>query len=122
MAMAMVRMIFSSARIQRHAVHDVVVVPGGIVDQLRGLALTDLVGGARHDRLLASRPGRESERPGAESEAAEILPERCGDPGLAGVARHFDCADAIARIPGDAADINRPAKAHARALRGTGDQ
>src|SRR2546430_10434482 len=93
-----------SGHVERDAVNDVVVVAGRILNELGGLALTDLVAGARHHRLLAPRLRGEAVAEGSEGEAAEILAERCGRPGLAAVGRHLDGVDAVTGVPGDAAD------------------
>src|SRR5215471_31357 len=94
----------SSGHVQRDAVNDVVVVAGRIVDQLGGLALADLVEGARHHRLLAFGRRLEVEAEGAEGIAAEILAQRRRRPAFAAVGRDLDRADAVAAIPGNAAD------------------
>jgi hypothetical protein len=72
--------------------NDVVVVAGRILNELGSLALTDLVAGARHHRLLAPRLRGEAVAEGSEGKAAEILAERRGRPGLAAVARNFRSA------------------------------
>src|ERR1041385_6863387 len=93
-------------------------VAGRILDQARGLGLADGVAGARHhgDRAFALQ--RETE--GTERVAAEILAERRRLPGLAAVGRHLDGADAVAAVPGDAA--NRGARSHLGAVGVAGDQ
>src|SRR2546421_12154675 len=97
------RMVTPSRHIEADAVHHVVVITGGILDQFAGLGLADLVDGARHHGLLARRLRHKIVAEGAEGEAAEILAERGSHPGLAAVARHLDPADAGAAVPGDAA-------------------
>src|SRR5262245_28985325 len=97
-------------------------VAGRILDQLGGLGLADLAGGARHYRLLAGPLRSEFGAEGAEGKAADILAQRCRDPGRAAVARYLDRADAIAAVPGDAADGDRSARLHRRALGRFGDQ
>src|SRR5262245_46174237 len=111
-----------SGHVEGDGVNDVVVVAGRVLDQLGGLGLADLVGGARHHRLLAGRLRRVLGAEGAESEAADILAQRRCDPGRAAVARHLDRADAVAGVPGDAADGDRSARLQVRALGGLGDQ
>src|SRR5262249_57388267 len=93
----------SSRDVERHAVHDVVMVAGRIGDERRRLGLPDDVAGARHHRELAAL-GRDREAERAEREAPEILAERRLLPGLAAVGRHLDRADAVAAVPRDAAD------------------
>src|SRR5262249_18914962 len=115
------RMVSSSSHVEGDAVHDVVVVAARIVDQFARLRLADLIGGACHDHLLAGRLRQKIVAEGAEGEAAEILAQRCGDPSLAAVARRLDPADAVAAVPGDAADGGR-SHPHVRAVRGIGHQ
>jgi len=81
-----------------------VVITGRIVNELGRLALADPVGGARRHRLFAGCLGCKLVAEGAEGEAAEILAQRRDDPSLAAVARHLDRPDAVAAVPGDAAD------------------
>src|SRR5262249_57937379 len=114
--MAILRMVFSSARVERDGLDDVVVIAWGIMDQLRGLCLADLVAGAHRDRLFACG-GRKVEVPGPEGKAANVFAERRTTPGLATVTRHLDQADAVAGIPGDAADRHWRPRAGTRALR-----
>src|ERR1700726_3278492 len=113
-AIAMARIMVPSARVERHAVHDVVMIAGWIEDQRRGLRLTDAVGGARHDGMLPDRPWREGEGEGAESEAAEILFESRGAPDHAAIGRYFHRADAVAAVPRDACDHHRCARLNRR--------
>src|ERR1051326_2946994 len=102
--MIILRMTPSSTHIERHAVHDVVMISGRVGDELRGLALADLVGCARHHGLLALGGRREGEGERPEREAPEILAERGSRPGLAAVSGDLDGLDAIAAVPGDARD------------------
>src|SRR5664279_3449464 len=88
---------------QCDALHDVVVITGRVENQLGGLALADLVGGVDHHRVLAVR-GLEREAPWPERITAEILAQRRARPALAAVSRDFDGADAVAAVPGHAAD------------------
>src|SRR6185437_2197363 len=99
--------ISSSSRVQRDALHHVVVVARAIENQLRDLALTDGIRRADHQRVLAALGG-EIEAPRPEGVFAEILTELCAHPGLAAVDRRFDAADAVAAIPGEAADGHPP--------------
>ena len=51
-------------------------ITGRIGNEDRGLALTNLVGGARHDHVLARRLRREVQAPRMERERTVVLPER----------------------------------------------
>src|ERR1019366_6722122 len=93
----------SPSRRQRDVLHDVVVIAGRVEDQLGGLALAELVGGVDHHRVLALLGG-ELEAPRPEREAAEILTQCRGAPSLAAIGRHLHRTDAIAAVPGHAAD------------------
>jgi DMSO/TMAO reductase YedYZ molybdopterin-dependent catalytic subunit len=53
----------------------IVVIASRIVNQLGGLRLSNLVGRARHERVLAFHSRRELKAEGAEGEAAQIFPE-----------------------------------------------
>src|SRR5437762_382067 len=80
-------------------------VAGGIVIKLRGLGLADLVDGARHNHLLAPRPRRHGKTERAKGEPTKIFAEHGTGPGLAAVSRHFDLANAVARVPCDTANL-----------------
>src|SRR5208283_842701 len=88
---------------QRDVLHDIVVITGRVEDQLGGLALADLVGGVDHHRVLAVL-GVEYEAPRPERETSEILAELGIRPGLAAVGGNLHHADAVAAVPGHAAD------------------
>src|SRR5262245_47912593 len=111
-----------SGHIEADAVQDVVVVAGRVLNELGGLGLADLVAGARHHRLLAGRLRRKFVAEGAERESSEILAQRRRGPGGAAIARDLDLVDAVAAVPGDAADGDRSGRLYIRPLDGIGDQ
>src|SRR5664280_1439569 len=88
---------------QRDVLHDVVVIAGGVEDQLGGLALADLVGGVDHHRVCTLL-GREIEAPRPERVGAEILSQHCARPRFAAVGRYLHRTDAVTAVPGHAAD------------------
>src|SRR5262249_45373297 len=108
------RMIASSGHVERDAVNDVVVVARRIGDELAGLTLPDPVASARHDGPRPFRLRHEFKAESAEGIATEILAELGSDPGLAAVGRYLDRGDAVASIPGNAADGEGRAELHLR--------
>src|SRR6266849_7338428 len=111
-----------SGRGEGDAVHDVVMVAGEIGDQFCRLRLANLVRGPRHYDVFALALWREARAEGAESEAADVFPERRRHPSLAAVGRNLDGSNAVAAVPGNAADGDRGARLHRCATRMTGDQ
>src|SRR5436853_4472605 len=97
-------------------------VAGGILDQLRGLGLADLVGCARHHDLSALSHRRERIPKSAECKAPQILAELCLLPGLSGIGRQIDCRDAVASVPGDTANRDGSTSFHAGTLGMAGDE
>src|ERR1035437_4006071 len=100
--------------------HDVVVIAGRIEDQLGGLALANLVDGVDHHGVLAAF-GVERKAPRPERVGAEVLAQSRGHPRLAAVGRDFHRADAVAAVPGHAADLDL-AGLYLGAVAMTGDQ
>ena len=82
-------------------------IAGRIGDRLERLALPQPVRGFRHHHMGA-RNRHELGAPRPEREAAEILAERGGTPVLPAVNRDNHSLDAVAGVPGDALDLERP--------------
>jgi len=83
-----------SGRTKGNAVHEVVMVAGGIGDQFCRLRLANLVRGAPL-RCACPALWREARAESAKDEAADVLPERCRHPSLAVVRRNLHGSNAV---------------------------
>ena len=78
--------------------HQVVVIAGGIEDELLGLGLADAVRGLGNDGIRAGFRWREEVSPLAEGEAAKIVAQRRIAPTLAAIDRYLNTSDAVSAI------------------------
>src|SRR5690349_20756082 len=92
-------MAISSGDLDRDLLHDVVVVAGGVEDQLEGLRSALPVAGLRHDGVGALLLGLEARAPLSPRITAEVGPELRLAPHFPAVGRHFHASDSVAAVP-----------------------
>src|ERR1700730_16360946 len=110
------RMGFPSSDMERHGLRDVIIVACGVWDQLLGLDLADLVGGAGGERQFATPLGDKLVAPRAKREFTGIFSERRFRPALALVCQYFGESHAIAAVPGDTAYGRLASRLDARSI------
>ena len=95
----------SSHHVDGHRADHIVVVTCRIEDELLGLGLANAIAGSRHDLVPAGPRRREREGERAKSKAAYILSKLGFAPGLTAVGGDFHAPNAIAAVPGEAANF-----------------
>src|SRR5258706_10828107 len=97
----------SSNDFQIQPLDHVVVIAGGIVDQLLDLGFARAAGGARHDDHRAALAGRYRKRELAERKTSQILAKPGYAPGSSGIGGDLDTRDAGAAVPCEAFHFDR---------------